>query len=125
MVCDTESLMANGLGGAELAKRVGWTYSTVAATGSDITDCAKVQTKLAVVTAGNGSKGCMIPTTDVGELFIIKNAESSALLVYPLSTSDGFNAAGGGTSVSIAATSALIGIRISDTDVIAVEATAA
>lgn len=109
----------------QVAKLIGWEYSTAAAAGSAITDATDLTSKLSVVSAADNTKGVQVPVASQGEIILVKNSANAVLKVYPSSATDTFNAGSAGAAVSVAAYAAAVIIRISGTDSIAVEIPAA
>jgi hypothetical protein len=65
--------------------------ATVAATGSTEADAAAVTYGFTLVSAGDGTKGVILPAAVAGRIVIIKNGAAAVLKIYP-ATGDGINA---------------------------------
>jgi hypothetical protein len=61
----------------------------------------------------------------IGEVALIKNSANANLYVFPPTATETFNAGSAGAAVTIAAYAALLAVKISATDMIAVEIGAA
>lgn len=74
-----------------VAGTVTLTGGTVAAAGTDNTNATAVTAQYTKVTAGDGTKGVILPVPAIGVVYAIKNNSASVLKVYP-GTSAAINA---------------------------------
>lgn len=78
------------------------TVNAVAATGSTIADAAALKTGLNVVTAGDGTKGVILPAGRVGLTVEVKNNAGAGLKVYPSNAAGAVNAIAAGGAITMA-----------------------
>lgn len=76
--------------------------ATVAATGSAQGDAAAVKEGMTLVSAGDGTKGVILPAAEAGKRVEIKNGAAAILKIYP-ATADAINALSANAALSIAA----------------------
>jgi len=85
-----------------LNKRNQQPASTVAATGSTQADAAQLPSAgFCLVTAGDGTKGVLLPAAVAGLTVTVKNSSGSGLKVYP-ATGDTINALSANAAITIA-----------------------
>lgn len=70
----------------DAAKSTGVGVGTVAAAGSTQTDATPIVGDFCVVTAGDGTKGVLLPAAVIGMTITIKNNSGSNLKVWPAGT---------------------------------------
>ncbi len=62
---------------------LGMTSGTVAAAGTDNTNATAITTPGALVTAGDGTKGVILPALAAGQFVFVKNGANAVLKIYP------------------------------------------
>lgn len=87
---------------ANIATSSGTAYGTVAAAGSAQGDATAIASDFCVVTAGDGTKGVVLPTAVAGLQVLVKNNANAVLKVYPAS-GGAINALAGDAAISMAA----------------------
>lgn len=76
--------------------------STAAATGSSQADAVQIGEGLVLVTAGDATKGCLLPAAVAGKEVMVKNGAAAILKVYPAS-GDVINGLSANAAISLAA----------------------
>ncbi len=62
---------------------LGMTSGTVAAAGSTNADATPITTPGVLVTAGDATKGAILPALDAGKMVFVKNGAAAVLKIYP------------------------------------------
>lgn len=76
--------------------------ASVAATGSTQADATSIKEGMTVVTAGDATKGVVLPPAEAGMRVVVKNGAAAILKVYPAS-GDAVNALAANAAISLAA----------------------
>jgi hypothetical protein len=97
----SKDVMGGGFSAGQ-ARALGGNYTTVAATGSVITDAAALTASNVVVTAADGTKGVQL-IGNVGDSVTVFNNSGSTLKVWPGSTSEAIAVPGTGLGTAAAA----------------------
>lgn len=88
--------------------------ATVAATGSAQGDAAAIGTGFTLVSAGDGTKGVILPAAAAGKTAIVKNGAGAVLKLYP-ATGDAINALSANASLNMAANTSAVLVAYNDT----------
>lgn len=88
--------------------------ATVAATGSAQGDAAAIGLGFTLVTAGDGTKGAILPAAVAGQMAIVKNGAAAVMKLYP-ATGDTINALSANASLNMAANTSAVLVAYNDT----------
>ncbi len=92
---------------AQASKASGTAYATVAAAGSAQGDATAISGDFCLVTAGDGTKGAILPTPAAGRQILVKNGANAVLKVYP-ATGGAINGLSANAAIGMAANTCAI-----------------
>lgn len=94
-------MMTGGIsaGGAKAIN--GFVNSAVSAAGTTISDATAIKASHSIVTTVGAGSGVILPNTEIGDEYLIYNATTTPLLVYPPTSSATVNQIGAGLAVNL------------------------
>ena len=82
----------------------------ITAAGSTIADAFQLDTGISIVETAASGTGVLLPNAETGETVVVQNLGANDLEVYPPTSSQAINGAAGGTALTLAAATNVIGV---------------